>query len=42
VEAFHHRTKPLAGIMWHPERPDAPAEDLRLIGRLTAEGAFWT
>lgn len=42
VEAFHHRTKPLAGVMWHPERPDAPAEDRRLIESLTAEGAFWT
>ena len=42
VEAFHHRTKPLAGIMWHPERPAAPAEDRRLIESLIAEGAFWT
>ena len=41
VEAFHHRTKPLAGIMWHPERPDAPEEDRKLIEILIAEGAFW-
>ena len=34
VEAFHHESAPVAGVMWHPERPGAPAGDCKLIGRL--------
>ena len=31
VEAFCHRGKPLAAVMWHPERAGAPAADRRLL-----------
>jgi putative glutamine amidotransferase len=41
VEALYHRSAPLAGLMWHPERPDAPDGDRRLLVRLVADGAFW-
>ena len=38
IEGFCHREKPLAAIMWHPERPDAPLGDLKLIHSLIAKG----
>lgn len=41
VEAFHGGARPMAAVMWHPERPAAPAADRRLLERLAGEGAFW-
>jgi len=41
IEALAHRTAPLLGVMWHPERPGHPAGDDALIERLAREGAFW-
>lgn len=41
VEALHHRDLPLAAVMWHSERPGAPAADRALMERLMTEGAFW-
>ena len=41
IEALHHKSLPVAGVMWHPERPGAPAADRALFGRLIKEGAFW-
>lgn len=35
VEAFRHATLPIVGVMWHPERPDAPkALDARIFADL--------
>ena len=31
VEALEHRTAPITGVQWHPEAPDAPAEQLPLL-----------
>ena len=42
VEALHHRDLPVAAVMWHTERPGAPAADRALMERLIGEGAFWT
>jgi putative glutamine amidotransferase len=37
VEAFVHRTLPIVGIMWHPERPNPAAKvDLKLATSLFA------
>jgi N5-(cytidine 5'-diphosphoramidyl)-L-glutamine hydrolase len=41
VEAAYHKTHPIAGIMWHPEREGAPAADHKLINILIKDGAFW-
>ena len=41
VEALHHRELPVAAVMWHSERPGAPAADRVLMERLMTEGAFW-
>jgi N5-(cytidine 5'-diphosphoramidyl)-L-glutamine hydrolase len=41
VEAICHHSAPIAGIMWHPERPNAPDGDQRLFARLVADGTFW-
>ena len=41
VEALHHAVRPLAAVMWHPERAEAPEGDRRLVERLVQEGAFW-
>ena len=41
IEALHHKTLPLAAVMWHPERAQAPAGDRGLISRLADGGAFW-
>jgi gamma-glutamyl-gamma-aminobutyrate hydrolase PuuD len=38
VEAFLHQTLALAGIMWHAERPGAPAGDRALLEGLIAQG----
>ena len=37
VEAFFHQTLALAGIMWHAERPGAPAGDRALLESLIAQ-----
>ena len=42
VEALHHRDLPVAAVMWHTERPGAPAADRALMERLIGERAFWT
>ena len=42
VEALFHRNRPIAAVMWHPERPEAPAADRVLMERLFTEKAFWT
>ena len=34
VEAFQHVERPIAGIMWHPERSGAPKGDITLIEHL--------
>ncbi len=36
VEAICHKSLPIAGIMWHPERADAPTADETLFSSLTA------
>jgi len=41
VEAFHGAARPLAAVMWHPERAGAPAADRLLFERLAGEGVFW-
>lgn len=41
IEAAYHGEEIVAGVMWHPERPGAPAADMLLIKILAAEGAFW-
>lgn len=42
VEALAHRTQPLVGIMWHPERERPPhAADRRLLGRLLEGQPPW-
>ena len=41
VEAMVHEDLPFAGVMWHPERADAPAADRGLVESLAREGAFW-
>ncbi len=42
VEALHHRDHPVAAVMWHPERDQAPEGDRLLVTRLMEAGAFWT
>ena len=34
VEAAEHKRHPISAIMWHPERPDAPEGDHRLISNM--------
>lgn len=42
VEGVHHRTAPIVGIQWHPERDDPAARfDAELIRELLTHGAFW-
>lgn len=41
VEAAFHPEQAVAGIMWHPERPDAPEGDRALVLKLATRGAFW-
>lgn len=36
IEGFHHRDKPLAAVMWHPERQGGLNGDRRLLAALTA------
>lgn len=31
VEALEHRAAPITGVQWHPEAPDAPADQLRVL-----------
>jgi putative glutamine amidotransferase len=43
VEGVLHRTLPVIGVQWHPERPDTPSResDARLIRRWLERGTFW-
>ena len=41
IEAFYDREKPVAAIMWHPERPGAPDSDRELFGQLAERRIFW-
>ena len=41
IEAACHRTLPIAGVMWHPERGGAPTGDAALFRALIEEGTFW-
>lgn len=41
VEAFCHEQKPLAAMMWHPERDAELDPDKRFMGELIEKGAFW-
>ena len=41
VEAFCHLQKPVAAVMWHPERNSALDGDRLLITGLIENGAFW-
>lgn len=43
VEGFYHRSKPVIGIQWHPERKNikAAAFDCRIAQELFNKGAFW-
>lgn len=38
IEAFRHTRLPVAGVMWHPERPGAPAGDRVLFDTLISMG----
>ncbi|MDJ0378882.1 gamma-glutamyl-gamma-aminobutyrate hydrolase family protein [Cryobacterium sp. PH31-L1] len=31
IEALEHETAPITGVQWHPEAPDAPADQLALL-----------
>lgn len=31
IEALEHHTAPITGVQWHPEAPDAPADQLPLL-----------
>jgi len=42
VEGLYHRTQPVMGVMWHPERSGAPEGDASAFARLIADGTFWT
>jgi gamma-glutamyl-gamma-aminobutyrate hydrolase PuuD len=43
VEGIHHRSLPLVGLMWHPERCDPLTRaDGELLRRLFIDGPFWT
>ncbi len=43
VEGIYHRGYPIAGIQWHPERPDAPAElDRVLMQCFLKRQLFWS
>lgn len=39
VEAFHHETLPLSGVMWHPEREGPPCEPLDTLFARVLRGA---
>jgi N5-(cytidine 5'-diphosphoramidyl)-L-glutamine hydrolase len=41
AEALVHVSRPVAGVMWHPERAGAPDADRQLVERLLTTGAFW-
>ena len=41
IEALYHQDKPIAAVMWHPERVGGVEGDKNLMRRLLYEGAFW-
>jgi len=42
VEGLHHRTDPILGIQWHPERDNPAARfDADLLRTFFEHGAFW-
>ena len=41
IEALHHRTLPLAAVMWHPERDGGNAADRSLLQSLAEGERFW-
>lgn len=41
IEAFCHKSKPLAAVMWHPERGESMQSHRQLFSRLIELGAFW-
>jgi putative glutamine amidotransferase len=42
IEAFCHQEKPLAAVMWHPERGAALEGDRHVLSNIIKTGAFWT
>ncbi|MDC3347542.1 gamma-glutamyl-gamma-aminobutyrate hydrolase family protein [bacterium] len=40
IEALHHNILPIAAVMWHPERAEAPEADRLLFKRLIEGGKF--
>jgi putative glutamine amidotransferase len=41
VEAVIHRSKPILGVQWHPERPTPSSDTDRRLFRRFLQGAFW-
>ena len=42
IEGLYHPTLPIAGIMWHPERPDCNKEfNTRLVNAFLQRDLFW-
>lgn len=42
VEGLHHKTLPIVGVQWHPERRSEPDHfDSVLIQKICSHGAFW-
>ena len=41
IEAFCHHEKPLAAVMWHPERGAALEGDRHVLSKMIKTGAFW-
>ena len=43
IEGVLHRSQPIMGVQWHPERPTPSHEsDLRLFQHFLDRGAFWS
>lgn len=42
IEAFCHHEKPVAAVMWHPERGTASEGDRHVLSKMIENGAFWT
>jgi putative glutamine amidotransferase len=41
VEALIHRSEPILGVQWHPERPTPSLDTDRRLFRRFLQGAFW-